>query len=651
MSTPFHPSRTDRLAVALAALGVFLLFLQGPGLGDDFQYWWMAADLHLRGAEAWNPVGFHFLRWPVWGVAWLLQGILGLGAASYYGVPLFYVVCGGLLAFALGARVFTNRAAAWGCALAWLLHPLLNDVIYRPMPDLSEGIFIGAAVLCWMALAEKEAARERLPWAVAAGAVAALLFANRLTGVFVFPVLAAVAAVLSWRNPRFPLRSAALWLAVAGVTWIALVSLEGLLYYRLCGDFFHSVTANLGARGRKGTDSVNLLLLPFRFFGTLWTGGLMNALFTLASLLGGVLLWRSGEREKRAMVAWAVVLYLCYNCALQSVFPPRPLLRTADRFLCSLALPLALLAWEGARWLWTRWPAGLAWSRRRPVLAGGAAFALIALIGGRDFFDRGYLPGLREALRETPPGTRVFTHDTMRFAALLADADAAERLQWTTSKNIFRMEEALEKQAAEAEAFWYCRKHVWFSTQKRQQMNASEKEVRMASYLEKPYPVWMLRRVVLHEESPDFVFYQKRPQGGANVERVALGELDAKAPAFPLRWKHGQTPRASYRMPLPERLRGRLVRLEIGGKADISDNVFVKLWFCRGGKRFARREFQPFLLQKRGVDFHALEIPAEADSCEVEIRILPKTKSVELDGVWLVAEPAQALDVPRAAAR
>ncbi|MDD5351303.1 MAG: hypothetical protein PHQ12_13920, partial [Chthoniobacteraceae bacterium] len=72
MNLPYRTSRADRLAVGFLALGVFLLFLQGPGLGDDFQYWWMAADLHLRGMEAWNPIGFHFLRWPLWGLAWIL---------------------------------------------------------------------------------------------------------------------------------------------------------------------------------------------------------------------------------------------------------------------------------------------------------------------------------------------------------------------------------------------------------------------------------------------------------------------------------------------------------------------------------------------------------------------------------------------------
>ncbi|MEI8233671.1 MAG: hypothetical protein WCH57_03185 [Verrucomicrobiota bacterium] len=637
MNRPFQTSRTDRLAVGLLALGVFLLFLQGPGLGDDFQYWWMAADLHLRGAAAWSPQGFHFLRWPLWGMSWVLQGVFGPGLVSYYGVPFFYLTSGALLAFLLGARVFQNRAAAWGCALAYLFHPLLDDVIYRPMPDLSEGVFIAAAVFCWLALAERESARERLPWALAAGVVCALVYANRLTGLFVFCVLAAVAAVLSWKNPRFPLRQAALWLGVVGLTWLALVSLEGLFYYHLCGDCFHSITANLGARGRKGTESIHLWALPFRFFGSLCTNGFLDPCFLALALLGGWRMWRGGDRQERAIVAWAVVLYLAYNCALQSLFPPRPLLRTADRFLCSLAIPLSLLIWAGARRLWERWPAGMAWARRRPAATFCLAIVILAAIGDRDSFELGYLPDLRAAVRSTPAGCRVFTHDTMRFAAMLADADAAARLQWSTWKNIFQMEKSLEAMASQADEFWYCRRHVWLSARKRMEKDGDPGTI--ASYLEKPYPTWMLQRVVLHDKTPEFVFYRKRPAGLPDAQRLAIGTLCPQAPTFPLRWNSGQAQKIKCRLPISEQLRGKLVRLEIEGKSNFVEAFTVKLRFFHGKKRLRTHELEPYLQHKQGIDFHALEIPPKTDACEAQIEIDPKTKSLEIDQLWLVVEP------------
>lgn len=639
MKVLFQTSRTDRCAVGLLALAVFLLFIHGPGLGDDFQYWWIAADLHLRGGVAWDPTGFHSLRWPLWGLSWILQGLFGPGLVSYYAVPLFYVVCGALLTFLLGARVFQNRLAAWGCALAYLFHPLLDDVIYRPMPDLSEGVFIAAAVLCWLALAERERARERLPWALAAGAICFLLYANRLTGVFVFGVLFMVGWVLAWKNPRFSLRQAVLWLGVAGLTWLALASLEGLVYHRITGDFFHNLTANMGARGRKGTSSVFLLALPFRFFGSLWINGVLGPIFTLLAFAGGWRMWHSGERQQRAMVVWAVTLYLAYNCAIQSLFPLRPLLRTADRFLCSLAIPLAILGWEGLRWLWTFWPAGSAWTRRRPMTTAGLAFALLCLICSRDFFDLGYLPDLRAAVRNTPPGTRVFTHDTMRFAAMLADADAASRLQWLTQKKIFVQEPVTAKMAEEADEFWYCRKHVWLSIHKLMEKDDRADASSMAPYLDNPNPAWALQRVVLHDNAPEFVFYKKRPQGVPHAERLVLSSLCPQAPAFPILWHPGQPRKINYRVEIPERLKGKAVRLEIEGKSDAIEPIDLDLLFFHGKKWLQTLELTPYLQHKRGIDFHALVVLPEADACEASIEVDSHTKTLEIDQVWLIVEP------------
>lgn len=632
-------SKNDRLAVGFLALAIGLLFIHGPGLGDDFQYWWIAADLHLRGGSAWNPTDFHSLRWPLWGLSWILQAVFGPGTISYYGVPLFYVTCGALLAYVLGARVFQNRVAAWGCTLAYLFHPLLDDVIYRPMPDLSEGVFIAAAVLCWLVLAEKESTRERLPWALATGTVCFLLYANRLTGVFVFGVLFMVSAVLAWKNPRFSLRQAALWLGVTGLTWLALVSIEGLVYQHITGDFFHSITSNMGARGRKGTESVFLLTMPFRFFRSLWINGLLGPIFTVLAFVGGWRMWRTGERQQRAMVAWAITLYLAYNCAIQSIFPLRPLLRNADRFLCSLAIPLAILAWAGLRWLWTFWPAGSAWSRRRPLATAALAIALLSVICSRDFFDLGYLPDLGTVVRNTPPGTRVFTHDTMRFAAMLADADAASRLQWSTEKKIFSKQSATEKMAADSDEFWYCRKHVWLSARKQMERDDDADASSIAPYLDHPHSAWVLQRVVLHDDAPEFVFYKKRPAGAPKAERLVLGSLCPQAPTFPMVWHPGQRKEFQYRVELPERLKGKPVRLEIEGRSNTVEAIDLDLYFFRGKKRIQKIELTPYLQPKRGIDFHALVIPAEADACEVSIEVNPRTKSLEIDQVWLIVEP------------
>ena len=86
--------RYHYLLLALLAILVGVLFLQDPGFGDDFTYWSFAFDLHERGLSAWQKWSFHDLRWPVWGVCWVLQGLFGFGLVAYYGEPILYLIVG-----------------------------------------------------------------------------------------------------------------------------------------------------------------------------------------------------------------------------------------------------------------------------------------------------------------------------------------------------------------------------------------------------------------------------------------------------------------------------------------------------------------------------------------------------------------------------
>src|SRR5690242_2723323 len=129
------------LGVVLLAVAVWALFLREPGLGDDFTYWNFAFELHERGLEAWSQYSFHNLRWPVWGVSWVLQGIFGPGLFAYYGVPLLYLIAGALLAFTFARMITNSPGAGWTASVAFLFHPLLDTVAYRPMPDLSEAVW------------------------------------------------------------------------------------------------------------------------------------------------------------------------------------------------------------------------------------------------------------------------------------------------------------------------------------------------------------------------------------------------------------------------------------------------------------------------------------------------------------------------------
>ena len=82
------------LILAVVAGLVSLLYLQAPQMADDFSYWNIAFEIHEKGMAGWQRGSFHTLRWPVWGVCWLLQGVLGFGLAAYTGTGLLFIVAG-----------------------------------------------------------------------------------------------------------------------------------------------------------------------------------------------------------------------------------------------------------------------------------------------------------------------------------------------------------------------------------------------------------------------------------------------------------------------------------------------------------------------------------------------------------------------------
>ena len=106
--------RFHLLLVALVAVATGLIFLDEPKFGDDFTYWYHAFNLHERGLDAWSRESFHQIRWPVWGVCWVLQAIFGPGLISYYGTPYLYLSLGALAAFVVGWKIL--KRATWDMA-------------------------------------------------------------------------------------------------------------------------------------------------------------------------------------------------------------------------------------------------------------------------------------------------------------------------------------------------------------------------------------------------------------------------------------------------------------------------------------------------------------------------------------------------------
>ncbi|HEV3408829.1 MAG TPA: hypothetical protein VG095_00920, partial [Chthoniobacterales bacterium] len=487
--------RVQHGAVALLGVAVGLLFLREPGFGDDLTYWSFAFHLHEEGVAAWSVHSFHQLRWPVWGLSWLWQAVTGPGLIAYYGVPLVYLALGAALTFSLGKRLTASLFAAWACALAFLFHPLIDSVCYRPMPDLSEGVCGAAAVLAWWNLMHAQSQMRRWLFAAATGAAVFILEANRVTGVFIVPVLALCTFLF------FPGRFA--WLVLAGVIAALLYAGECLVYRQLFGDWLHDLTANSRNAGRKGTEAINPLALPIRFLDVFVTDRL-GLIYSAFALVGGWVAWLRVGVLGRVVVLWFGVLYLEYACAVQSLVPLRPLLRDAERFLSSLAIPGALLAVLGLRQI-----LGFATQVRVPRIAMTAG-AIVLLLGltERSFFSLGFVPELRRHLAKVADGTLVFTHEGMRDIVFLVDAWTGRRVRFIAPEKILERSPELEARAVEAQEFWYARKLVWVSARKRLERGGAAPE--LASYFATPERDWKLGDVLVIGHAPDLVFYRRR---------------------------------------------------------------------------------------------------------------------------------------------
>jgi hypothetical protein len=624
------------LAVAAMALCVGLLFLREPGFGDDLTYWSFAFDLHERGLSAWQRDSFHDLRWPVWFWCWLFQGVFGAGVAAYYGVPLLYLACGAALGLVFGQRVLGSLAAGWACAMAFVFHPLIDSVAYRPMPDLSEGVIGGAVVLAWWTAMRAETRGRTVLWCVLAGLLVFFAEANRVTGIFITLVLT-VATLLFYRR-RFG------WLVLMGVFAALFYGAECGFYRWLFGDWLHHLHATLGAKDAKGTDSVPTWFIPLRFFDTLWNGNPLAPAYCIFAAIGIVVALRRRELPGRLMVVWFFTLLMSYSCAPQSLFPWKPLIRDADRFLCGLAIPMSVLAATGLTTLWR-----LAMARRaapprwaHPIALGAFGLALCALITTRERYDPGFVAEMRRYMAALPDGTKVFSHVAMRQIAHLAGSEHARRFTWHAPNSILHRNPKHEALAAQCDEFWYARKLVWLTTRKEMEKGKHEAQTALGTYLDAPERDWQLARLLAKGDTPDLFFYRRRtPQSPPpRILDAAAPEFAGLIPALPRAWQSGKERTATVTGPVSESLRGQYLSLQLSAASEDVEALTIRLRFFTGERRIAEYLLKPYLYPDGGKEFFSIPLAADAERCEVQLKLAKAGQSVEFTGFRaLVDEP------------
>lgn len=626
------------LLLFFLAIGVSLFYAGGPGLGDDINYWGLAMNLHEGVPQAWDPRSFHDLRWPVWGLIWLLQVPFGFSAASYYLQPAIYLGAGAVLVFYMAGQVGLSFSLRWCAGLFFILHPLLDPSISRPMPDLSEGFWLASSFAAWLALMKSKSDGNRVALAALTGLLLACAQANRITGVFSVPVL--IAGTIFCYPRKFG------WLLLCGVFALFFVGIEAAIYHHFTGDWLQNLHANLAAKGRKGTEPVPLWQLPFRFFKPLWRQP-VDVLTTLLALFGaGFIFWR-GDKPARALAIYGLVYYLAFSCALQSIFPPRPLVRDGDRFLASMAFPMSLLAPFGLVLLGrisdcSKYGSILAaYIRKHAFFAIIVLSVLLAVLSTRTPGNKQYLSQISHLLREVPAGTRVFSHDTMRFVSYLANSEKARSIHWTLAQKILTPTADDLKLLESCDRVWLVRKNAWVSSRIRSETGRQEVLPKLAPYLTPPLAGWQIESVIHKGNVPDFLFLRRGTSPSVSPMGRQILERFIGATELPHEWKlPKKTIMKSFdQMIVPENLRGKNAFLGVRYASNLTEPLRVSMkFFDKDGRCLSSVLFKPYFFPLESADFFAFHIPAEARTVSFGSKVEKRTTTLKLADFELLVQ-------------
>jgi hypothetical protein len=312
------------------------------------------------------------------------------------------------------------------------------------------------------------------------------------------------------------------------------------------------------------------------------------------------------------------------------MWPIRPMIRDADRFLAGLAVPFSLLAVCGLFWVWQRLTA-IRPLKLPALVKGMAAVVVLLALTARGRFDIGFVPDFRAYLRALPDHTRVFTHESMRSIAYLCDAKAAARLDFDAPNRIMHRTRELERMAAGASEFWYARKLVWLNARKALEKREFDKQPALGSYFDAPDREWSLARLLAKGDTPDLIFYRRKAatDPAPQVLGATAGEFQALVPQLPFLWENSNRERElRAKWEVPAEFRGKLARLEVVAASEQVEAFTLRLKFKHGGKEAAEYLLKPYLYREGGKDFFVFTIPADGERCDFTLKFSPKAKAV-----------------------
>ena len=330
-SLPFEPVYFLMILAFLLRLVTFM----GISEGDDLSYTLLAHKF----AEGDFSANFIFdIRWVVFVPVALLYKIFGINDITSLAPTFIYGISSIWLAYKI-VEDETDRLTASVATLFYLTFPII--LIYANFLQVAPSLEFFTLLTVYSF--KRGIKSDKFQWFILGGFAIGGIFFARTTGLFIAPL----ASFYVWYKKGFNRKTVA-WIALAAVCSLVLPALQGLVYLKVHGDFFHHIEIS-----RKGVEYMDRMFDVdpkdlFFYVRTMFTTGNFanwkmfgfNGYFIAAALLAcTVKLCMKKSGKEILFLIWFLSYFLFMTFAPTSFSPYTTLIRNI-RYSIIFVLPV-----------------------------------------------------------------------------------------------------------------------------------------------------------------------------------------------------------------------------------------------------------------------------------------------------------------------
>ena len=315
-----------------------LVTFMGISEGDDLSYTLLAH----RFANGDFAANFIFdIRWVVYVPVALLYKIFGVSDFTSLAPTFIYGISSVWLAYKI-IKNETDRLTALISTLIYLTFPII--LIYGNFLQVAPSLEFFTLLTVYSF--QRGMKSEKIQWFILGGFAIGGIFFARTTGLFIAPL----ASFYVWYKKGFN-RKTVMWIACAAVCSLVLPTVQGFVYLKVHGDFFHHI-----AISRKGIEYVDRMFDVdpkdlFFYIRTMfvkedfanWKMFGLNGYFITASVIAciaGIFTKKAGKEI--LFFIWFISYFLFMTFAPTSFSPYTTLIRNI-RYAIIFLLPIAAI--------------------------------------------------------------------------------------------------------------------------------------------------------------------------------------------------------------------------------------------------------------------------------------------------------------------